>query len=49
MKMTLILHLNINLDGIWNSRTQYNASVCTLSFYRKRAHTHGVHDFKIPY
>jgi hypothetical protein len=29
MKMTLILHLNINLDGIWNSRTQYNESVRT--------------------
>ena len=31
--MTLRLHLNINLDGIWNSRTQQNESVCTLSFY----------------
>ena len=29
MEMTLILHLNINLDGIWNSRTGFNESVHT--------------------
>jgi hypothetical protein len=39
MKMTFILHFNINQDDIWKW------FLCE----RKRAHAHGVNDYKILY